>query len=62
MIVEDLMRRSNADLAARSLGSFQKLALWLLRDARAPARLLDSFDFWIPSMLEVSDPGRAPTE
>jgi len=53
MIVEDLMQRSNADLAARALGAFQKLALWLLRDARAPARLLDSFDYWIPSMLEV---------
>ena len=53
MIVEDLMQRSNNDLAARSLGAFQKLALWLLRDARDPARLLDSFDFWVPSMLEV---------
>ena len=53
MIVEDLMQRSNDDLAAWSLGAFQKLALWLLRDARDPARLLDSFDFWISSMLEV---------
>jgi predicted transposase YdaD len=53
MIVEDLMQRSNGDLAARSLGTFQKLALWLLRDARAPARLLASFDFWMPAMLEV---------
>jgi hypothetical protein len=53
MIVEDLMQRSNADLAARSLGAFQKLALWLLRDARAPARLLHSFDVWIPAMLEL---------
>jgi len=53
MIVEDLMELSNADLAARSLGAFQKVALWLLRDARDSARLLDSFDAWIPAMLAV---------
>ena len=53
MIVEDLMQLSNVDLTARSLGAFQKLALWLLRDARDPARLLASFDAWIPAMLEV---------
>jgi hypothetical protein len=53
MIVEDLMQLSNADLAARALGAFQKLALWLLRDARDSARLLDSFDAWIPAMLEL---------
>jgi hypothetical protein len=53
MIVEDLMERSNADLAARPLGAFQKLALWLLRDARDSARLLDSFDAWIPAMLKL---------
>jgi predicted transposase YdaD len=53
MIVEDLMQLSNDDLAARPLGAFQKLALWLLRDARDSARLLDSFDVWIPAMLEL---------
>jgi hypothetical protein len=53
MIVEDLARLSNDDLAARPLGAFPKLALWLLRDARDPARLLESFDVWIPQMLEI---------
>ena len=53
MIVDDLTQLSNDDLAGRSLGAFQKLALWLLRDARDPERLLDSFDYWIPAMLEV---------
>jgi len=53
MIVEDLSRLPDDDLVARPLGTFPKLALWLLRDARAPARLLDSFEFWIPSMLEI---------
>jgi hypothetical protein len=53
MIVEDLMQLSNDDLAARPLAAFPKLALWLLRDARDSMRLLDSFDAWIPSMLEV---------
>jgi len=54
MIVVDVTQLSNDDLAARSLGAFQKLALWLLRDARDPVHPLGSFDFWIPSMLELS--------
>jgi len=53
MIVEDLTRLTNDGLAARPLAGFQQLALWLLRDAREPARLLDSFDTWIPAMLEL---------
>jgi hypothetical protein len=53
LIVEDLMQLSNADLAARLLAAFPKLALWLLRDARDPAGLLASFDAWIPAMLEL---------
>ena len=53
MIVDDLAQLSDGDLAARPLPAFPKLALWLLRDARDSARLLDSFDAWIPSMLEL---------
>jgi hypothetical protein len=53
LIVEDLTQLSNADLAVRPLGAFQKLALWLLRDARDPVRLLDSFDAWRPAMLRL---------
>src|SRR4051794_28695549 len=40
MVIEDLASLSDDDLQARSLAAFQKLALWLLRDARAPRRLL----------------------
>jgi hypothetical protein len=50
MIVDDLAHRTNADLKARSLPPFQKLALWLLRDARDPARVLANFDAWIPEL------------
>jgi predicted transposase YdaD len=53
MIIEDLEQRSNNDLAARPLGAFQKLVLWLLRDARDSTRLLDSFDVWIPTMMKL---------
>jgi hypothetical protein len=53
LIIEDLAHRSDDDLAARLLGPFQKLALWLLRDARDPDRLLESFDTWIPTMLQL---------
>jgi hypothetical protein len=57
LIIDDLTHLSNEDLQARSLGAFQKLALWLLRDARAPGRLLDSFDTWIVTFAEAE---RAP--
>ena len=53
IIVADLAERSDDDLRARSLAPFQKLALWLLRDARTPVRLLDGFDAWIPTILEA---------
>jgi len=53
MIVDDLAQLSNDDLATRPLPAFPKLALWLLRDARDSARLVASFDAWIPSMLEL---------
>ena len=58
LIVEDLTQRSNADLQALSLAAFPKLALWLLRDARDPARLLSNFDAWIDTFVEVE---RAPS-
>jgi hypothetical protein len=53
MLVLDLAHQSDADLAARALAPSQKLALWLLRDARDPARLLASFDVWSPALSEL---------
>jgi hypothetical protein len=53
LIVDDLAHLSDDDLKARSLEAFQKLALWLLRDARDPDRLLESFGTWIPTMLQL---------
>ena len=58
MLTLDLAHQSDADLMARSLAPLQKLALWLLRDARDPARLLTSFDAWLPALLELN---RSPT-
>jgi Putative transposase, YhgA-like len=52
-IVDDLAHRSDADLKARSLGTFQKLTLWLLRDARDTSRLLDHVDAWLPELAEI---------
>lgn len=53
LLIEDLTGLSDADLQARSLAAFQKLALWLLRDARDPERLLDSFEAWSSAMLDL---------
>jgi hypothetical protein len=58
LLIEDLTELSDADLHTRSLAAFQKLALWLLRDARDPERLLGSFETWISTMVELlSGPG-----
>jgi hypothetical protein len=54
MLTLDLAHQSDAALTARSLAAVQKLVLWLLRDARDPARLLASFDIWIPALLELN--------
>jgi hypothetical protein len=53
LLIEDLTSLSDADLVVRSQAAFQKLALWLLRDARDPVRLLDSFGTWISAMVEL---------
>jgi hypothetical protein len=53
MIVDDLAGQSDAELRGRPLAPFQRLVLWLLRDARAPERLLGRFDGWIPTILEA---------
>lgn len=53
LLIEDLMCLSDGDLLVRALAAFQKLALWLLRDARDPVRLLDSFGAWHSTMLEL---------
>jgi putative YhgA-like transposase len=58
LLIEDLTDLSDVDLQARSLAALQKLALWLLRDARDPVRLLGSFETWISTMVELlSGPG-----
>ena len=57
LVIADLSELSNEDLKARSLAAFQKLALWLLRDARDPVRLLQNFGTWASTLVEVQ---RAP--
>jgi hypothetical protein len=58
LLIEDIAHLSDADLEVRSLAAFQKLALWLLRDARDSVRLLDSFETWTSTMVELlSGPG-----
>jgi hypothetical protein len=52
LIIDDLAHRTDEELQQRSLAAFPKLALWLLRDARDPVRMLRSFDTWAPTMLE----------
>jgi hypothetical protein len=57
LVIVDLSELSNEDLKARSLAASQKLALWLLRDARDPVRLLQNFGTWASTLVEVQ---RAP--
>jgi hypothetical protein len=53
MLALDVAALSNAELQGRKLAAFQKLVLWVLRDARAPARLLANFEAWSGVMAEA---------
>ncbi len=53
MVTLDLAQLTNDELKARSLAAFQKLALWALRDAQDPPRLLANFETWSPVMAEA---------
>jgi hypothetical protein len=57
MIIVDLAHLTDDDLKARSLAVFQKLALWLLRDARDPVRFLSSFGAWASALAEAERAG-----
>ncbi len=50
LIIEDLAHRSNDDIKAWSLGVFQRLALWLLRDARDGRALLPNVTAWADAL------------
>ena len=54
MLVEDLAHLSDKQLRARALSAFQLLALWLLRDARSPERLLAHFGSFSAAWREAA--------
>ncbi len=53
MVTLDLAQLTNEELKGRSLAAFQQLALWALRDAQAPPRLLANFDAWRAVMSQA---------
>lgn len=58
LLVEDLSHMSDEQLRARALSAFQILALWFLRDARTPERLLAHFGSFSDAWREAA---QAPT-
>lgn len=49
-VIEDLVRRDDAELAALAPDDGAAVALWLLRDARTAARLFASATHWAPRL------------
>jgi hypothetical protein len=47
LLVDDLRRTSDDDLASRGLAAFAKAALWLLRDGRVGSRLVEAMPRWV---------------
>ncbi len=47
LLVDDLRRTSDDDLASRALAAFAKVALWLLRDGRVRSRLVEKMPKWV---------------
>lgn len=52
-ILEDISSRSDADLHRAVLASLPRLALWAMRDARTPGRVLESLDGWVDTLTDV---------
>ena len=53
-VLDDISELSDEALRARALGSFPTLALWALRDARSPGRLLQTMGQWAEALGEVT--------
>lgn len=51
LLVEDLARMSNDEIKGLALDSFPALALWALRDARDPDRLLRNLEHWADAFI-----------
>lgn len=53
IVVQDLARYSNDDLHRLALSYFPALAIWALRDVRAPDRLLANLESWAHAFVEA---------
>jgi len=52
-VLDDLSELPDEVLESRALGLVPSLTLWALRDARNPARLLQSIEHWANAMAEL---------
>lgn len=62
LLIDDLAHRTDAELLARQLGAFAKLALWMLRDARNEERFVSQMGAWqgvLHQVAVVTDVGDA---
>lgn len=53
IVVQDLARFANHDIRRLALGAFPSLAVWALRDARDPRRLLLNLESWAHAFEEA---------
>lgn len=51
--LEDVSRRSDAEIQGLALSALLKLSYWALRDARTPERLLGRLGAWADSLAEL---------
>lgn len=54
VLVEDLGEWSNEAIKQRVMAAFPRLALWALRDARDPRRLVENLAHWGAAFVEAS--------
>lgn len=55
LLLVDLSKTSNAELKSWALAAFPKAALFALRDARDPAKLLQDFEHWGPLIAQAAE-------
>ena len=53
LLLDDISGASNESLRRKAIAAFPTLALWLLRDARDPARMFANFGSWVSAFHEV---------
>jgi hypothetical protein len=61
-LLDDLIDRTDEEIAQRTFDDVARVTLWLLRDARDVERFFAHFDAWLDRLAPLFDPEASPDE